>query len=165
MVRNYPANQAVTPEPRNLNENKYAIATASHPEKSLNLYSLQLKICVDKSNADSTHACCHLHSMLALRNAYLTSTERSSDSTGGYALSWLRAMQGTRVLREHISDQEADLWRPVCIEAQTEVSYITYNHSKRDMTDSAIDYISTELHKLCEVDLDLVSPVLNNPYQ
>lgn len=102
--------------------------------------------------------------MLALRNVYLTSMERSSDSTGGYALGWLRAMQGTRVLREHISDQEADLWLPVCIEALTEETYMT--HHGRDMTNSAVDYISRELHKLCGVDLDLVAigPVFSNPY-
>lgn len=146
------------------NENKYAIAAASHLERSLNLYSLQLESCVDKSNADAIYACCHLHSMLALRNVYLTSMERSSDSTGGYALGWLRAMQGTRVLREHISDQEADLWLPVCIEALTEETYMT--HHGRDMTNSAVDYISRELHKLCGVDLDLVAigPVFSNPY-
>jgi hypothetical protein len=145
------------------NENKYAVAAPSHLERSLNLCSLQLKTCVNKSNEDAIYACCHLHTLLALRNVYLTSMERSSD---GYALGWLRAMHGTRVLREHINNQETDLWLPVCIETRIKEGYMcNHIHNGRDMTNLAVYHISTELNKLCRVDLDLASPVLNNPYQ
>ena len=134
-----------------------------HLERPSNLYSLHLETSVEKSIADVIYACCYLHSMLALQNVYLISMERSSDSTGRYALGWLQAMQGTRVLREHMSDQEANLWLPVCIEARTIETYMT--HCGRDMTNSAVDCMSTVLPKLCGVDLELVAigQVFSNP--
>jgi hypothetical protein len=146
-------------------EKKYSIAAASHYERSLNLYSLQLRTCLDKSNADAIYASCHLHSMLALRNVYLTSVEGSTGGIDGYSNGWLRAMQGTRVLRESITlKQEPDqsIWLPVRIEARASETY-TCIHNEEDATNVTAYNTSIALHHICKV--GPVGPVLGSPYQ
>lgn len=101
-------------------ETKYGIASAAHYECSVTLYFSQLRRGLNGVNADAIFACCHSHSMLAFRNMYLTWTELLSDSAGGYAHGWWRALQGTKVSREHCTlKPEADwsIWFTVCIEA------------------------------------------------
>lgn len=149
-------------------EKKYTIAAASHLERSLNLFTSQLEIRIDDSNRDTIYACSYLHSMLAFRNVYLTSMEHSyiPDSTGALALGWLGAMQGPRVLRQHSFHHAASIWAPVCLEGQSLDPYMCSHSHAQDMN-LAIGRISTELHRLCGVDLDLGSydPIPNNPFQ
>jgi hypothetical protein len=97
-------------------------------------------------------------------NVYLTSTELLSDSAGGYARGWLRALQGTKVLWEHSTlKPEADrsIWVPVCIEARCSEN-VTCN-GELDDTESTAFIKSKALHQLCDVDMD--SPASVNPYQ
>jgi hypothetical protein len=147
------------------NEKRHSIAAALHYERSLNLYSSQLGKSLDKSNADAIYACCHLHSMLALRNVSLSSLEHQLADVDGYANGWLRAMQGTRVLREHITLQpEGDqgIWVPVRIEART-YDRCTCNHSKLETTNLTAHNTSIALHQLCGV--DMACTAIENPYQ
>jgi hypothetical protein len=145
-------------------EKKYGIAAATHYECSLALYSSQLRTGLNGVSADAIFACCHLHSMLAFRNVYLASTELLLDSADGYAHGWLRAIQGTKVLREHSAlkpDADQSIWAPVCIEGRAYEDF-TFN-GELDDTDSTAFMRSKALHQLCDVSMDSRNSV--NPYQ
>lgn len=148
------------------NEKKYALASILHYEHSLTLYSSKLGTSLTEAEADSLFACCHLQTMLAFRNLYLTWMEKPPDvAEDGDVHTWLHAMQGARIIwGESVLHATAsrNLWMPVCIEAEA-LEVHTCMEAELDHPDSMASITSKALHELCEVELD--SPAPGNPYQ
>jgi hypothetical protein len=135
-------------------EKRYAVAATLHYEHSLTSYSAKLRTPLTKENGDPVVGCCHIHTMLAFRN------RTSSHYSGGFT--WLRAMQGVRILwetaalRPHMPES---CWYPVCMESKAGRKPNSCDHDAEDPS-TWVATTSKALHRLCEM-----PPGQENPYE
>ncbi|PMD34944.1 hypothetical protein L207DRAFT_436222 [Hyaloscypha variabilis F] len=125
-------------------ERRYRVTATFHYDLSLASYSSQISTGLDASNADSLLGCCYLHTMLAFRNLQL-----DDDSQEGNALTWLRTMQGTSILRSNLNPcLNNSVLHPLNLESRSWEEVIC-NHL--DSGDSWASKASQALHQFCGV--------------
>jgi hypothetical protein len=109
----------------------YKAAATDHYERSLTLYSAQLRTSVGPQNCDSIIGCGHLQTMLAFRN--ICPGERTWD---GGKFTWLRAMRAipilwtTNNLHTHLGQS---LWLDVCFESSLFPTVQPCGHAESDV--------------------------------
>lgn len=134
-------------------ERRYRVTAIFHYDISLASYSARIRT---RLEADSLLGACYLHTMLAFRNL-----QSADNAESGNALTWLRTMQGTAILRSHLRPNlNESVWQPVAIESRS-LEDAACNHLDSD--DSWASSTSLAFHQLCEAD---VEPMLEeNPYE
>lgn len=146
-------------------EKKYSIAAALHYQYALACYSSQLHMPVDDENADSVIGCGFVQTMLAFENISRLSLDQSvCDSGSVIAATWLRAMQGVRILlgTNHIHPYLGrSIWLPVFLESGG-WEEVTCQHIE-EVDGSWASVASKELHSLCDVSLNHITD--GNPYR
>lgn len=144
-------------------QKKYEVAATIHYQHALTSYSSQLRTGVDAESADSVIGCGYLQTMLAFENIFRASKEEAGGGGGG-GVTWLRAMQGVRILlgASGISPHlEQSIWLPVFLESGGWEENIC--QAAENMDDSWMSTTSKTLHDLCEVLFD--PSCLQSPYQ
>ena len=144
---------------------KYCAAAVLHYQLSLISYQERLQKDVNSKNVDLLFGGCLLQSMMAFGYLFHEARDGPLDSDDkGVGLTWLRAMQGTKILyeREELRPYlTKSIWLPVFLESNCwEESFC--NHQE-DEEDSWAAHTSKALHRLFE--LDDSSIVDENPYR
>ncbi|KAF2810521.1 uncharacterized protein BDZ99DRAFT_508916 [Mytilinidion resinicola] len=164
-------------QPGNL---KYEIASTIHYNRSLALYSNQISTHVGADNADQLFGTWFLLGPMTFWNLSRPSDqlhlESHGDVTAGSAepatkdpfshgdFTWLRALQGTRILQDdpaiqtHLKDS---IWAPIFLEAREWEADVDMSNDSQ--TDSDVYQNLIALKELCDVQAD--SSSTDNPYQ
>ncbi|KAF2499638.1 hypothetical protein BU16DRAFT_503884 [Lophium mytilinum] len=148
---------------------KYEIASTIHYNSSLALYSNQISLHVGADNADQLFGTWFLLGPMTFWNLsrpadQLLLESHTKNAIGHGHFTWLRALQGTRILQDdpaiqtHLKDS---IWAPTFLEARAWEADIDMSNGSQIKSDTYL--ILTALKELCDFRVDSYST--DNPYQ